>query len=71
MNISRARRSTARPRTSATLIIVGKPQYAVFSAVAGERDVAPMLDGRNGTPKLEWIAALPGGGAAYRVVTAK
>jgi hypothetical protein len=30
-----------------------------------------MLDGRNGTPKLEWIAALPGGGSAYRVVTAK
>ena len=53
------------------LIIVGKPQYAVFSAVAGEREVAPMLDGRNGTPKLEWIAALPGGGSAYRVVAPK
>jgi hypothetical protein len=53
------------------LIVVGKPRYAIFSAVAAERDVAPMLDGRNGTPKLEWIAALPGGGSAYRVVMAK
>jgi 4-amino-4-deoxy-L-arabinose transferase-like glycosyltransferase len=52
------------------LIAVGKPRYAVFSGAAGEREAAPMLDGRNGTPKLEWIAALPGGGAAYRVVLA-
>jgi hypothetical protein len=53
------------------LISVGRPQYAVFSGAAGERDAAPMLDGRNGTPKLEWIAALPGGGSAYRVVLAR
>ncbi len=53
------------------LIVMGKPQYAVFSSASGERDVAPMLDGRNGTPKLEWIAALPGGAAAYRVVPPK
>jgi len=53
------------------LIVAGRPAYAVFSAAAGERDAAPMLDGRNGTPKLEWITALPGGGAAYRVVLAQ
>jgi hypothetical protein len=52
------------------LIAVGKPQYAVFSGAAGEREAAPMLDGRSGTPKLEWISAIPGGGAAYRVVLA-
>jgi hypothetical protein len=52
------------------LILMGRPKYAVFSAVAGERDIAPMLDGTNGTPKLEWISALPGGGAAFRVVLA-
>jgi len=40
----------------------------VFSSVAGERDIAPMLDGKNGTPKLEFISALPGGGAAFHVV---
>jgi hypothetical protein len=50
------------------LILMGRPTYAVFSGVAGEREIAPMLDGRNGTPKLEWISALPGGGAAFRVV---
>lgn len=54
-----------------SLIEVGKPQYAVFSGAAGERDAAPMLDGKNGTPKLELITALSGGGAAYRVVFAK
>jgi hypothetical protein len=53
------------------LIAIGKPRYAVLSGAAAEREVAPMLDGRNGTPKLEWIAALPGGGSAYRVVPAK
>ncbi len=58
-------RATADLRS---LIAMGHPQYAVFSAAARERDVAPMLDGRNGTPKLEWIEALPGGGAAFRVV---
>ena len=54
-----------------SLIEIGKPKFAVFSGVAGEREAAPLLDGRNGTPKLEWIAALSGGGAAYRVVPGK
>lgn len=53
------------------LIAAGRPRYAVFSGAAGEREVAPMLDGRDGTPRLEWIDALPGGGAAYRVVLPK
>jgi hypothetical protein len=51
-----------------SLLVLGRPKYAVFSSVSGERDIAPMLDGRNGTPKLEWISAVPGGGAAFRVV---
>jgi hypothetical protein len=51
-----------------SLIEIGRAKYAVFSGVAGERDAAPLLDGRNGMPKLEWIAALSGGGSAYRVV---
>ncbi len=50
------------------LFEAGRPNYAVFSGGAGEREAAPLLDGKNGTPKLEWVAALPGGGAAYRVV---
>ena len=54
-----------------SLIEIGKPQYAVFSGAAGERDAAPLLDGRNGTPKLEWITAISGGGSVYRVVLAK
>ena len=49
------------------LLIAGRPKYAVFSAAAGDREAAPLLDGANGTPKLEWIAALPGGGTAYLV----
>ncbi len=53
------------------LIVFGKPSYAVFSGAAGERDAAPLLDGRNGTPKLEWITPLAGGGVAYRVVPAQ
>lgn len=52
------------------LIAAGRPRYVVFSAAAGVRDAAAMLDGRSGTARLEWIAALPGGGAAYRVVAA-
>lgn len=52
------------------LITTGRPRYVIFSAAAGERDAAPLLDGRNGTPKLEWISAIPGGGSAYRVVPA-
>lgn len=58
-------RATADLRS---LIAMGRPKYAVFSNIAGERDIAPMLDGRNGTPKLQYIEALPGGGAAFRVV---
>lgn len=50
------------------LIAVGRPRYAVFSGAAGEREAARMLDGRNRTPKLQWIATLPAGGVAYRVV---
>ena len=50
------------------LIAVGRPRYAVFTGAAGERDAAQMLDGRNGTPRLERVATLPGGGVAYRVV---
>jgi hypothetical protein len=51
------------------LIAVGRPRYAVFSGTSAERQAAAMLDGRNGTAKLEWVAVLPGGGAAYRVVS--
>jgi hypothetical protein len=53
------------------LITAGRPRYLIFSAGAGERDAAPLLDGKHGTPKLEWIAAIPGGGSAYRVVLAQ
>jgi hypothetical protein len=52
------------------LIIAGRPRYAVFSASAPEGDAAQMLDGKDGSPRLEWIAAVPGGGSAYRVVLA-
>jgi hypothetical protein len=52
------------------LFIAGRPRYAIFSGVAGERDVAPLLNGNNGTPRLDPIANLPGGGVAYRVVLA-
>jgi hypothetical protein len=51
------------------LIAAGHPRYVVFSAAAGVREAVAMLDGRLGTPRLEWISALPGGGAAYRVVS--
>jgi hypothetical protein len=50
------------------LLAMGRPGYAVFSGASGERDAARMLDGWNGTPRLQWIATLPGGGVAYRVV---
>jgi hypothetical protein len=50
------------------LIAVGRPRFAVFSGAAGERDAAKLLDGRSGTATFEWIASLPGGGVAYRVV---
>ncbi len=49
------------------LIVANRPRYAVFSAAAAERAVAPLLDGANGTPRLERIADLPVGGAAYQV----
>jgi hypothetical protein len=53
------------------LIAAGRPRYVVLSGSAGERDVAAMLDGRNGAPRLDWVSTLPGGGAAYRVVPAQ
>jgi hypothetical protein len=53
-----------------SLIIAGHPQYAIFSGGASGREMAPLLDGKNGSLKLEWIAPIGGGGAAYRVVRA-
>jgi len=53
------------------LIIAGRPRYAIFSGGPSGREMAPLLDGRNGSPKLEWIAPIGGGGAAYRVVLAQ
>ncbi|HEY2850679.1 MAG TPA: hypothetical protein VGI97_12430 [Gemmatimonadaceae bacterium] len=50
------------------LIVTGRARYVVFSRAA-ERDIAPFLDGANGTPKLERIASIAGGGTAYRVVS--
>lgn len=49
------------------LIAAGRPRYVIFSRAA-ERDVAQLVDGSNGTPRLELVAAIPGGGTAYRVV---
>ena len=49
------------------LIVTGHPRYVVFSRAA-ERDIAPLLDGSNGTPKLQRIASIAGGGTAYRVI---
>ena len=54
-----------------SLIIAGRPRYAIFSGGASGREMAPLLDGTNGSPKLEWIAPIAGGGAAYRVVLAQ
>jgi hypothetical protein len=50
------------------LVIAGRPNYAVFSGTAVERLAAPLLDGKNGTPRFDLIGAVPGGGVAYRVV---
>jgi hypothetical protein len=50
------------------LLIAHRPRYAVFSATAAELAAVPLLDGANGTPRLEPIATLPGGGGAYRVL---
>jgi hypothetical protein len=49
------------------LFVAHRPQFAVFSAASGELAAAPLLDGANGTPRLEPVATLPGGGAAFRV----
>ena len=50
------------------LVVANRPQFAVFSAAATELAAASLLDGAGGTPRLERIAELPGGGAAFRVV---
>ena len=49
------------------LFLAHRPRYVVFSAAAAELAAAPLLDGANGTPRLEPLGALPGGGAAFRV----
>jgi hypothetical protein len=49
-------------------VAAGSARFALFSGLAGEREAAKLLDGRNGAPTLQWIATLPGGGVAYRVV---
>jgi hypothetical protein len=50
------------------LITTNRPQYAVFSASSPELlSAAAMLDGAGGTPRLDLLSTLPGGGAAYRV----
>lgn len=51
------------------ILAASRPRWAVFSAAAGvQLAAAPLLDGANGTPRLEHVARLPGGGAAFRVV---
>jgi 4-amino-4-deoxy-L-arabinose transferase-like glycosyltransferase len=50
------------------IFLANRPRYAVFSAVATELAAAPLLDGAGGSPRLDRIAQLPGGGAAFRVV---
>ena len=50
------------------LILANRPRYAVFSAAATELAAAPLLDGAGGSPRLDRIARLPGGGTAFRVV---
>ncbi|MFI5233094.1 MAG: hypothetical protein ACHQSE_11365 [Gemmatimonadales bacterium] len=52
-----------------SLIAAGRPRYVIFSRAA-ERDVAQLVDGSNGTPKLVRVAEIAGGGTAYRVVLA-
>ena len=49
------------------LFVAHRPRFAVFSGAAAELAAAPLLDGANGTPRLEPLGALPGGGAAFRV----
>lgn len=50
------------------LFAANRPRYAVFSVAAGELAAAPLLDGANGTARLERLGSLPGGGAVFRVV---
>jgi hypothetical protein len=50
------------------LFITSHPRYAVLSAGSAELAAVPLLDGANGTPRLEPLATLPGGGAAFRVI---
>lgn len=49
------------------LLAENHPRWMVLSAAAGELAAVPLLDGRNGTPRLERVADLPGGGAAFAV----
>ena len=49
------------------LFIAHRPQFAVFSAMSAELAATPLLDGAGGSPRLEPVATLPGGGAAFRV----
>jgi hypothetical protein len=50
------------------LFITSHPRYAVLSAGSAELAAVPLLDGADGTPRLEPLATLPGGGAAFRVI---
>jgi hypothetical protein len=49
------------------LILAHRPTYAVFSSASADLAAAPLVDGSNATPRLELVANLPGGGAAFRV----
>lgn len=49
------------------LIAENHPRWMVLSAAAGELAATSLLDGRHGTPRLERVADLPGGGAAFAV----
>jgi hypothetical protein len=49
------------------LFMAHRPRYAVFTAGSEELAAAPQLSGANGSPRLELLATLPGGGAAFRV----
>jgi len=50
------------------LFAANRPRYAVFSVAAGELAAAALLDGADGTARLERLSSLPGGGAAFRVI---
>ncbi|HVT38380.1 MAG TPA: hypothetical protein VHE78_05025 [Gemmatimonadaceae bacterium] len=49
------------------LFVAHRPRYAVFTAGSEELAAAPLVNGANGSPRLELVATLPGGGAAFRV----